>query len=382
MSKRQKKHAGKNRPLYTPKSLYKAPSVNHDLQDQLQNLSEPRNVVDMAIRRELSARYQTALLEQYNKALAGNGMPSLETLTSMDTIDVRDAIAPNENGDWCFDLSTAQQEKVDTYARTNGWLACLPCLPEGVLRDINDGGTYFQFKHLDAERRMLELRLVPFVKDSAGLVYRADIHVTVNFAQDLSPEKSFSLLMEDVRLRHQIYESINGIRHCGWNAADDAIWKAITKKMGEHDARYEAEVHEANHMNVPSHLVIGFLSAMIAINGIMHTDPSPTQEPPQGRTDDDTAIILGDRNYTPAKTVRTYGGSVKITSVHDVSAPVGSIKYTVPAWTVRGHVRRYKSGKVSYVRPHVSTRHGLDADAVDMKQTILLIKKGETEDHD
>lgn len=382
MSKRQRKHAGKNRPLYTPKSLYKAPSVNRELQDQLQNLPEPRNVVDMAIRKELSARYQTALLEQYNKALAENGMPSLQTLTNMDTIDIRDAIAPNENGDWCFDLSTAQQEKVDTYARTNGWLACLPCLPEGVLRDINDGGTYFQFKHLDAERRMLELRLVPFVKDAAGLVYRADIHVTVNFAQDLSPEKSFSLLMEDVRLRHQIYESINGIRHCGWNAADDAIWRAVVKKMSEHDARYETEVNEANHMSVPSHLVIGFLSAMIAVNGIMHTDPSPTQEPSQRRTDDDTAIILGDRDYTPAKTVHTYGGSVKITSVHAVSAPVGSIKYTVPAWTVRGHVRRYKSGKVSYVRPHVSTRHGLDADAVDMKQTILLIKKGETEDHD
>lgn len=39
------------------------------------------------------------------------------------------------------------------------------------------------------------------------------------------------------------------------------------------------------------------------------------------------------------------------------------VKYHLASWTVKGHIRHYKSGKVTYVKPHTKKRKGMEKEA-------------------
>ena len=79
-------------------------------------------------------------------------------------------------------------------------------------------------------------------------------------------------------------------------------------------------------------------------------------------------VVHGTPEETPARVVRTVG----LVSFASVTAPhkptrKNIIKYITPVWSVRGHVRHYKSGKKAYIPPHVNHRRTFknrpDADA-------------------
>lgn len=357
-------------------------SVNQYLQQKM--LTHPGR--SSAALSDIMSEWRTLLANQYNDALQKHaGYPSPSDIRKADCVDMRELFVRNEQNPDALEATIPEDifDAYSRYAQSAGWFAEIPCLPEGTLRIADTTYFYFQFKRLDVERQQMELKIIVFIDNLLQApIYQAEIHVTLDYS---NPDSRVYLIDSKSKMLSRIYTQLNTVRDCQWNSLDNSVWeKSIaTMKAMEQDMRNTLNAHSEKEFiqyNVSTFLeYISFANAMMA----RYPDPVETDETTGAKScqDPDKAVCMG-IDEKPRQIVRAFGGKIRIKSAHMVGAPVQScVSYAVPTWMTRGHIRRYKSGKQVYVRPHMNTRHGMESDAYEA-QTIFRLKKGTENDHD
>lgn len=335
---------------------------------------------------DLMSEWRALLMNQYNDALQKRvGYPAPSEIRQADCIDMRELFTRNEQNPDALEAAIPDDifDAYTRYVQSSGWLAEIPCLPEGTLRIADTTYFYFQFKRLDVERQQMELKIIVFSDNLLQApIYQAEIHVTVDYS---NPDSRVYLVDSKSKMLSRIYTQLNTVQDCQWNSLDNSVWEKsiINMKAMEHNMRNTLNAHDEKEFI--QYNVSTFLEYMSFANAMMACHPIPVESDgdnkPKSTHDPDKAVCIG-IDEKPRQIVRTFGGKIRVKSAHMVGAPVqSSVSYAVPSWMTRGHIRRYKSGKQVYIRPHMNVRHGMESDAYEA-QTIFRLKKGTENDHD
>lgn len=367
MGKSRKNRRNKSRMVYKPRNTRDMPSVNKNMQDDLTALVRNRNIVDNARFKILMQQYEDRLIDQYNRALIRKGMPNVFDMADYDVIDIS-RIMVNENDAFHIQLSDDQWRDSEEYLNQNQWMAFLPCFPYGMLSYAPNNGVYFELRHVDAERRMMDVRIVRYVISGQELCFGDDIYATVDFEHTGDSIEPNIMLSPRTRTYMDLYTSLNAERECTWNKFDSQIWRKLI--MDKRDI-----VNMNEHLLDMKDQVKQFVYFIALVNSIINKHSRHVQSASAGqRITTDTAIIFDKNDYMPEMNIHTYGNLILIRSVYQPVAPIANIKYMTPSWHVRGHLRHYKSGVVTYIMPHTRTRHELEDDGISPK-TIIRIER-------
>lgn len=367
MGKSRKNRKNKSRAVYKPRNTRDMPSINKTMQSDLIALVHNRNIVDNARFKILIRQYEDCLMDQYNRALIRKGMPNIFDMADYDVIDIS-RIMVDENDMFHVQLSDGQWRDSEEYLNQNQWMAFLPCFPYGILSYAPNNGVYFELRHVDAERRMMDVRIVRYVISGQELCFGDDIYATVDFEHTGDSIEPNIMLSPRTRTYMDLYTSLNAERECTWNKFDSQIWRKLI--MDKRDI-----VNMNEHLQDMKDQVKQFVYFIALVNSIINKHSRHVQSASAGqRITTDTAIIFDKNDYTPEMNIHTYGNLILIRSVYRPVAPIANIKYMTPSWHVRGHLRHYKSGVVTYVMPHTRTRHGLEDDGISPK-TIIRIER-------
>lgn len=373
MGKSRKNRKNKSRAVYKPRNTRDMPSVNKTMQDDLTALVRNRNIVDNARFKILMQQYEDRLMDQYNRALIRKGMPNVFDMADYDVIDISRIMA-DDNDAFHVQLSDDQWRDSEEYINQNQWMAFLPCFPYGILSYAPNNGVYFELRHVDAERRMMDVRVVRYATMSTELYFGDDVYATVDFGHTDNDIEPNVMLGTRTRTYMDLYTSLNAERECTWNKFDSQIWRKIVM-----DRR--GIVNMDNHWHDMKEQVQQFVYAIALANSIIDRHSRHVQSTSTGqRITDDTAVIFDKTDYKPEMNVHVYGNLVLVRSVYRPAAPIANIKYATPSWRVRGHLRHYKNGTVTRVVPHTRTRHGLEDDGGISPRTIIRIESDDDGD--
>lgn len=365
MGKSRKNRRNKSRMVYKPRNTRDMPSINKTMQDDLIALTHNRNIVDDARFKILMQQYEGRLMDQYNRALVRKGMPDIFDMADYDVIDIA-RIMVNKDGMFHVQLSDDQWRDSEEYLNQNQWMAFLPCFPYGILSYASKNGVYFELRHVDAERHMMDVRIVRYAINGQELCFGDDIYATVDFEHTDNGIEPNIMLSPRTRTYMDLYTSLNAERECTWNKFDSQVWRKLI--MDKRDI-----VNMNEHLQDMKDQVKQFIYFIALVNSIINKRSRHVQSTPAGqRITTDTAIIFDKNDYAPEMNIHTYGNLILIRSVYQPVAPIANIKYTTPSWHVRGHLRHYKSGVVTYVMPHTRTQHGLEDDGISPKTIIRI----------
>lgn len=373
MGKSRKNRKNKSRAVYKPRNTRDMPSVNKNMQDNLTALVHNRNIVDNARFKILMQQYEDRLMDQYNRALIRKGMPNVFDMADYDVIDISRIMASDDDT-FHVQLSDDQWRDSEEYINRNQWMAFLPCFPYGILSYAPNNSVYFELRHVDAERRMMDVRVVRYAMVGAELCFGDDVYATVDFGHTGNDIEPNIMLGTRTRTYMDLYTSLNAERECTWNKFDSQIWrKIIVDRRGI--------INMDNHWQDMKDQVQQFVYAIALANSIINGHSHHVQSTSAGqRITDDTAVIFDKTDYTPEMNIRVYGNLVLTRSACQPVAPIANIQYMTPSWRVRGHLRHYKNGTVTRVVSHMRTRHGLEDDDGISPRTIIRIESDDDGD--
>lgn len=244
---------------------------------------------------------------------------------------------------------------------------CVPCFTEGILLlDIMNGfDIYFKIKKLDTENLTLSLHIQTYQPDDdAGylLARTEDIILYGN------PEDGQCYVEETkIQDRHDTCTLLS-VSRMGWHDTEKAIWKEFVKSL-ENPERKDSTVYSwvLNAMAVANYVMEQAETAPDGLDAEAQDRPGGKPKKPAG------AGPVRVRRTAPDQVVHEYDGLKIIYKAGRVTRRSGGRNYVTPVWTVKGHVRKYKSGKICYVRPTVRHRKSL-TDSSDKKAPKSVVK--------
>lgn len=319
--------------------------------DDLRNM--PRDQAVVTIAREAQIR----TLRDYNRKLRSNGIAMEEALLdSLNVIDMRGCellsqLRNPETGPEARKLLETDNIELEFYRY-------VPCFTEGILRTdvLGDLEVYFKIKSLDVKNKSTDLLIQAYqYQDGAGRLLLRSEEIGILF-----DAKSDDIVIreDDVFDRYAICRMLP-VNDMDWSEVDRSIWKSGLK-IFKNPERQESKLYTE------------FVGSISVANYIMELARDPRSDQ---TTDGDAGHVRKEKHKaktgthgTPGQVTHVYDGLKIIYKARQYNVSKNGRNYVTPVWTVKGHVRKYKSGKVVYVPPAVKHRKSLlekqpDADA-------------------
>ncbi len=277
--------------------------------------------------------------------------------------------------------------------------ACLPCFRKGIVR-VNEG-LYGRFEVLDLEPEGLSavIRLMAFTvedpkqtvaSNADSLVFRLsalpavpDVRATVRnipslFNWDPSPDCDpctwFGCSILEVHPGYELFTCVKPSQ-LGWTKPQTRLWEAVRIQASVNStAMYETPI-EQRYVDVNR-----FLYYVMLAN--YYLDSRRVVTVMDDRADDAAPHVPGPKPGPldpdePLRKVRS-AGPVRFRSVKTpkrATAETVARQYRLASWGVRGHVRRYKSGKVVYIAAHQNHRKVLAGRPSPKQSTVIRVAK-------
>lgn len=278
-----------------------------------------------------------------------------EDIESMDMIDVSKML-DRDSYNKISDLPSMKITEEDKKKLDDCWYLIIPPFEEGVLK-INKG-RYIRYalQKINEKKHCYSVYLEDFAYDrnvwmldskSVGIAYWKNGKLSYKVGGNLG-----STLMENTLKKHE----------AEWDEDNLLYFREVAIPILK-------SVEEKDDLDV---LFTHFFMTICKAN-IQLAESKPKAIRGSGKQ-----IKTGpgelDKNPKP-KIVRTTSGGVRFTSVKVPKVPSEENirKYKIEAWKTRGHIRRYKSGKTTWVKESVHHRKCLRTDEeTKLAQTIIV----------
>lgn len=231
----------------------------------------------------------------------------------------------------------------------------IPCFIEGILltdngkdpdelNEFNTADIYFKIKNLDPAAKTMTIVIQGYAR-----IRNANNHRTLIRSEEIElcqKDDSYYVKELEILTKKQIRKLIP-VETMAWSEYEKNVWGTFDETLrGEHPNERLYKL---------------FFPAIAVSNYIMDQarEAQPNKSRPS-KTRTSPAAKHSNKNTTPPdQVVREYDGLRLIYKARHVQGTKNGRNYITPVWTVKGHIRRYKSGKISYIPPTVMHRKSL-----------------------
>ena len=304
---------------------------------------------------------------------------STEYLSKVDLIDITNCsilnLADTEDG---INIVEKELEEFLTPKELE-FYRCLPCLSEAIIKYKQDLLLYFKMLSVDTENQMARAIIQeydPSVKD------RDDVLPTDEIS--LYDETEVSLYRDDSGHVHyhvtskktvaEIYELLPG--------ENEVLTELQQHLLKLSRKRFRTDAIKPDTAAIRLELYTQMINYTIEKSRTTQpedTNPNDKKNPPESIAPRTRSKTSDENGKTPEKqppetVTHVYGGVRVLCKKSRRLRQLGPRNYITPSWTAKGHIRKYKSGKVVYIKP--TTRHRKSLKNLDGKvpQTIVEIK--------
>lgn len=296
----------------------------------------------------------TKLHDSFIQKLTSLGMNhDIKDVQNMDTIDLSflsKGSAPNDIVDLNHpEIVTALHWFEQLHAPEN-WFASLPCFKEGAIRMNKARWLLFNVQELQCDNGLTyKMHLIDY--DSSAEVGGLD---GVSFDVTLRHNNTFAHDITNVQDFSTKYSSITPAQ-LGWNKEQVKLWEEVTLQ----NAVDQKALFQRNNIN-PANTILALFSALVITSNYYLSNQKPTIEKEPKQTKSATKSRPKKPYCPPDKRIR-HIGTMRFISKQIPKTPTEKTvrHWHVEQWTVRGHVRHYKSGKTVYIQPTVKHRKQL-----------------------
>lgn len=228
----------------------------------------------------------------------------------------------------------------------------VPCFMEGILltgrtdmpNELGTTNVYFRIKNLDPAAKTMTITIQGYViignADDRPMLIRSE---TVELCQK---DGAYYVKELEILTKKRIRKLVPA-GDMKWSEYERDTWRVFENKIA--DERPGERLYKK------------FFPAVAVSNYIMDQarEAQPNKSRPS-KTRTSPAAKHSNKNTTPPdQVVREYDGLRLIYKARHVQGTKNGRNYITPVWTVKGHIRRYKSGKISYIPPTVMHRKSL-----------------------
>lgn len=338
---------------------------------------------------------------QYNQELVLRKLAlSQDELQALDCIDMRAIGAKSADKHTVPELNLPDElsKGLTDYINDTdmGFYRTLPCFSEGALRLNTDRYIYFKVLHIDLENRKYKVLLRDYanaVSNGEKLWQPGVYGITTVMNEPDSDSYEIKAEEPDCTLFYDIYRQISP-KELGWNRIQKTAWTEIALA----NAKSASDKMKQAGTNNVIQLACLFLRYITIANFILENNKpkiapgqkekqehnkriskkskSMPKESSQAQEQPDNAVL----DAIPEKLIRNIG-LIKIVSTRTpkVFSSKSIRNYKIPSWTSRGHTRKYKSGKIVYVRPAVHHRKALKNQNGKIPQSVINLVNNNAE---
>lgn len=330
--------------------------------------------------RKMTARMRP-FVEKFIQALIKAGiMPSDDELAKLDSIRLPKAVPDGVIQAVSADQANPPQDINEMVFRL------LPCFTSGIISkpDGEVESVFIWTVHtVDIEHQVIELSLQHEIHCNGRRVPNMNIkHAFVQVTRDPESPAYLWHVQHKTETHSEPLDLIVSklsARKLNWTDGDYQFWEDAVIRM----ARKTRLKYDPDNQGIVQQAVLQeFLSLMILVNYVLGqqklrrkaaqqtVDTTPHEDRPRPE-------IKLDTQTPPAETRvnRVLCGIVfSSTQLPKKPSMRTLVQYRTAAWSVRGHVRHYKSGKTAYIQPTVRKRHALKDKVPENKPARQVIE--------
>ena len=353
--------------------------------------SVPRNIVtsEYEFETEEIRQFHAMLLRDYNTFMLENGIAiDKKSMDKMDSLDMRNvfkkvpALLPGDNEKYSFpafwseeflkafgNLKGIEKENIEgqsVFGFSNvKFLDCIPCFKEGFLQVADRLWLVFRVIDIQLEESKqctIEIseygqhhNVGGFGLHTQVTLLISEINGKIEFeVQDaMTLPEIYELLLEEIPWDKEIKNYFYYTILKNYKASDQAKTDMLNEVYAfKHGLNVNGSITPIVQTFIPSIMYTNQLLENETIEKIK-AEKNPIKKLFKVKSTYSTEIIEKKR------IIKTIGPqNVIINSKADARKPTEEIirHYTVASWSVRGHVRHYKSGKTVYIKPHEKHR--------------------------
>lgn len=367
MTKQKRRHAKKTVLLASPNEQLQSDAQAITGVNNIYKKYRQINIVDKHKLLAINTQWQNNLKQQYYEALVRKQtIPKYYKNKNVNIIDLtpiaKHGMKIAESTPWC------------SFINEHGYMAFLPCFPQGILLLNNQYKIHWHFLRMNIEQRFIEIRLFEYYNE---IIPHHIVDASIQLPET-PDEEPLILLSEKCHGYKSLRHSINIVKECQWNTKDRNVWNHLIHDeyqiIQETNSQLNGVFTDEQQYKA---IVNDFLTSISYVNSILYSQKSEKHQHTKTITDD-TAITMGIKSYTP-KIIKHVYSNIEIISNYIPLEPKEKtlVNYSVPSWSRRGFIRNLSNGKTTYVRPTICKRQGInDTDEKHNVQTIIKIIQG------
>lgn len=322
------------------------------------------------------------LLRSYMQKLTDEKlMLRLSQVKKMDILDTTAFLTPPDN-EYGIPVVHHMAPKEQEVVGRLGWYSIVPCFEEGAVKLNRFRYIVFKILDMDPEKQQVTIRLYDYMKMdglwqsgvSTTMMASAMPHVpgmegTMDVSHHMVIRHKDDLDFPGLYTMYEPYE-------LGWSEKDWTLWMDTVVR---HSRITVEELSRKKNTDACAQLASVFTKVISRCNVLLELNkPSrPVRAVDGNRTHRKCTVTCQDGD-TPKRVVRNVG-ALRVQSEKIPRKPCLEtvVTYKVARWTVRGHMRHYKSGKSVYVKPGTRTRKAL-ADTGQATATTVRFRRKKT----
>lgn len=349
-----KSHADKSR----------LPMFSHDMAKGATNQMETR------------ATMISGLIKRYMQKLEDDEkMVRLRDIKKMDILDAT-GILKKPHDKWSIPgLNPATDEEAAVIKRL-GWYAYVPCFEKGAIKFNTFRYVTFDILEINPEDQNIKIQITDYLKPHDGIWQKGTsatvvIYASIPLEDDGSGIERYICLRLADRENYEDLYTIYSAKELGWSKAEYKTWIDVVVQNSIDSTKYCKEQQEGHDQCEQLAMVFALIIVRCNILLEMNKPSRPIN----------TGIFSGHRKTVyekgkaPERRIRNVGAlRVQSKSVPKRPCMETVVTYKTAKWSVRGHVRHYKSGKEVYIKPSTRKRKAL-ADTDETTATTIRFKK-------
>lgn len=307
------------------------------------------------------------------------GYPSDREIRNMNFIDVRAWAGPapseediaNENIVEHSINCPLSSDQLDAYIQENFPLGAAPCFEQGVIFAAKDCASVFKLESLDPNTGEMTMFFATYLDDpdqnTLDLTFSCRVKI-----KPIEEDPYFEVSLLEFKSRNDLIHGTVPRKALNWGPDDFRCWNKIRMEASvKANLAKEAAVATAINFARVNCLLQHHRAKAVPDPDSLETELDQNTEidldNPPVRT---TELIPGQK---PKAKIWTIAG-IKIKSATKPQQPKKStiIRYKAAAWSVSGHLRHYKSGKVIYIKPYQCHRKGLNQNTQPGQRGIVF----------
>jgi hypothetical protein len=288
-------------------------------------------------------------------------------IKKQDTIDVSSWAKENLGDDTS---SMPQMVIIEDFKKVlaDYWYLGIPPILDGVIKINRDRYLSFEVKDINIDEKKYDIEIADYACDKGVWMFNGFVQATIAYENN------------DVRFYYSdfsLYDLLKGtfvdytlephltLSNEMYNKLNDFVLPFVAKCKKE-----DEEKGNSMGQSILSH----FFCVITKVNSELMHGPKPKAIRNNSKSNVKTVVDkVPEKNPRP-QIIRTLSSGITIKSVKVPKAPTIEIirHYKVASWNVRGHMRRYKNGKVIYIAPTVAKRKEFKNTDAPKRQTIIV----------